>query len=196
MAVPHTGTRDASSAATDESLVARIQTGDEAAFRAIYRRYFARVYRFAARRFPNRADTEDTVQEIFINVFRSIHSYRAEAPFLAWVYGVARRTLANEARRRWRAGTVSGSGCEPPRAEPSSWLARRPFSPLEEYECRERIARIGRAAQRDLTPVQWALFRLHHLQHRSIHDIARDRGTTLDAVKSHLYRARKRLLSR
>jgi RNA polymerase sigma-70 factor (ECF subfamily) len=196
MAAAYTGAADPISARTDERLVAQIKSGDEAAFREIYDRYFGRIYRFARRRFPNRADTEETVQEIFVNVFRSIHTYRARATFLGWVYGVARKTIANEFRKRQRAASVIRSDDEPLNAVPTSWMARRTFSPLEEYECRERVWRLGDTAHNELTPEQWLLFSLHHLRHRPIKEIARVQGMTSDAVKSHLYRARRTLFPR
>ena len=112
------------------------------------------------------------------------------------MYGVARKTIANEFRRRQRAASVTQREDEPANAVPTSWMARRTFSPLEEYEYRERVWRLGDAARNELTPEQWLLFRLHHLRHRPIKEIARLRGMTSDAVKSHLYRARRTLFPR
>ena len=66
----------------DEELVAQVVQGDGAAFQILYDRYFGRVYAFVQRRLRNRADVEETVQEVFINVFSSIGSYRGEAPLL------------------------------------------------------------------------------------------------------------------
>ncbi|MFP6641307.1 MAG: sigma factor, partial [Myxococcota bacterium] len=62
----------------DEELLARIQQGDEAAFNVLYVRYFKRVYGFVYRRLNDRADVEETTQEIFINLFSGIDSYRGE----------------------------------------------------------------------------------------------------------------------
>jgi RNA polymerase sigma factor (sigma-70 family) len=64
------------------------------------------------------------------------------------------------------------------------------------YECNERLARIEHAVVRDLSPEQWQLFQLHHLENRSIQEIARETRKSEDAVKSHLYRARRLLLAR
>ena len=48
----------------------------------------------------------------------------------------------------------------------------------------------------DLSSDQWELFRLRHLENRSIEEIAQQLAKSEDAVKSHLYRARKVLLAR
>jgi RNA polymerase sigma factor (sigma-70 family) len=68
--------------------------------------------------------------------------------------------------------------------------------PLAAYECEERLRRMREAVREDLTAEQWELFQLHHLENRSIEEIARTLQRSTDSVKSHLYRARKLLLAR
>lgn len=177
---------------SDEELVDRIRDGDEAAFREIYERYFPRIYRYADRRLPSRDDTEETVQEIFFNVFSSIHTFRGEAPFVAWVFGLTRRTIANRFKKRTTHVSLADPDTEPDEME----FSRPAPDPLQEYECMERLSRIQEAAVCELTQEQWALFQLHHLENRPIHEIARSFAKSEDSVKSHLYRARKALLAR
>lgn len=180
----------------DEVLIARVIAGDEAAFERLYERYFRRVYQFVNKRLHNRSDTEETVQEVFFNVFASIRSYRGEAPFAAWVLGLTRHTIANRFKKR-RHATVPLDGEEDPdRLDTLSPGYQRKPTPLEEYECRERLSRLENAADRELTDEQRALFELHHLEHRSITDIANAMKKTEDAVKASLYRTRKLLLAR
>ena len=178
----------------EQELLARIRDGDEAAFRSLYETYFPRIYQFVDRRVRNRADTEEVVQEIFINVFSCLGSYRGEAPFAAWVFGLARRTLANRFKRRQHP-TVSLPDEDGAPVDGLLHVDRGP-GPHELYEFQERLERIQRAALHDLSEEQWELFRLHHLQHQSIREIARRLRKTQDSVKSHLYRARKLLLTR
>jgi RNA polymerase sigma-70 factor (ECF subfamily) len=179
----------------DEELVERVAGGDKAAFEILYERFFPRVYRFVDRRMRNRADTEETVQEVFINVFSSLGSYRGEAPFAAWVLGVTRRTIASRFKKKQH-HTIPLEGAEEPATlnVMMPTLQREP-TPLEHYECEERIARLERAVAR-LTQEQRTLFELHHLYDRPIQELARRFRKSEDAVKSNLYRARKLLLSR
>ena len=177
----------------DEALVERVRNGDCAAFDALYRRYFARIYRFLDRRLSNRADVEETVQEVFINLFSSLDSFRGEAPFAAWVFGLTRRTLANRFKRK-RAATV------PLPADDAELAGERGMNghdadPHLAYEFNERLERLQRGVD-DLSKDQWELFRLRHLENRSIEEIAQQLAKSEDAVKSHLYRARKVLLAR
>ena len=179
----------------DETLIERVGKGDQEAFEILYDRYFPRVYRFVKRRLRNRADVEEIVQEVFISVFSSMGSFRGEAPFVAWVLGLTRRTIAARFKKKRHTTVPLESDEDIQRIDPLIPTVQREPSPLENYECRERYERLRNAATR-LNPDQWQLFELYHLKHRSIHEIAMQTNKTEDAVKSNLYRARKVLLAR
>jgi len=176
----------------DRALVRRLVGGDESAFPALYERYFPRVYDFVQRRLHNKADTEETVQEVFINLLSSVESWRGDAPFGAWVFGVARRTVASRFKRKQHPMVpLSDDDSDVP--NPS--VSRAPC-PHEAYEAAERLEQLAGMVRDELSEDQRELFRLHHLQHHSIQHIARMLNKSEDAVKSNLYRARKRLLAR
>jgi RNA polymerase sigma-70 factor (ECF subfamily) len=180
--------------ASDNELVDRLRKGDELAFNALYDRYFKRVYHFVNKRLGNRADAEEITQEVFINVFNSVDSFRGEAPFVAWVFGITRRTIATRFKRK-RHPTVSLD------AEPEHMLGAIGSmlagpSPLESYECQERIAQLSDALDKQLSFEQQQLFRLHHLDERPISEIAITLDKSHDSIKSSLYRTRKLLLAR
>ena len=180
---------------SDEDLIKRVlEDQDEAAFEELYERYFPRVFHFVARRLSNRADAEETVQEIFISVFSSIGSFRGESSFASWVLGVSRRTVASRFKRK-RHPTVPLDDTDESENFDAHAVQREP-TPQELYECRERLDQLDSVARERLTEEQRTLFELHHLRHRSIQDIARFLRKSEDAVKSHLYRARKLLLAR
>ena len=132
---------------TDEDLVEMIASGDHDAFSNLYDRYFKRVYHFVNRRLNNTADVEETVQEVFINVFSSIDSYRREAPFGAWIFGVTRRTIASRFKKK-RHPTVplddgdSDNIFSDPGASPVAPSA------IETIEFKERVRTINRPAPR------------------------------------------------
>ncbi|MEM7412472.1 MAG: sigma-70 family RNA polymerase sigma factor [Myxococcota bacterium] len=182
-------------ALSDEQLVTAVLAGDAEAFDTLYDRYVGRVYRFVEKRLHNRADAEETTQEVFAAVFSSLDSFRAEAPFAAWVLGIARFTIASRFKKKQHPtvpfdldedGELSG--------EPMVG-GDRAATPLEVYELRERLTRLETAAEK-LSEEQRRLFVLHHVEHRPIADIAQLLDKSEDAVKSNLYRARKMLLAR
>lgn len=177
----------------DELLVARVRAGERQAFDILYDRYLKRVYSFVQRRMGNPADSEELVQEVFLSAFSSLDSFRGESSFASWVLGIARRTVANRYKRK-RARSVS-LGSDPDVAQLETIGVETPETPLEHYEYLERIAQIDADVQSVLNGEQRQLFRLHHLEHRSIAEIATRLGKSQDAVKSNLYRTRKLLLS-
>ena len=181
--------------ADDAELIARILAGEREAFDQIYERYLPRVFSFVHKRLGNRADTEETVQEVFFHVFSCLGSYRHEAHFAAWVLGIARRTVANRFKKKHHP-TIPLEHEEPESVDLALPLMSAAPTPHESYECRERVARIETAAAQDLTAEQRLLFELHHLQHQPINDIAVLLDKSEDAVKSNLYRARRALLAR
>ena len=180
---------------SDEELIGQVCDGDRTAFDLLYERYFPRVCGYVNRRLSNRADAEETVQEVFIAVFSSLRSYRGDAPFAAWTLGVARRIVASRFKRKQHVTVPLEDPALGEFGDPLGRAHSDSPSPLENYECAERIRRMEEASG-DLTPDQLRLFELHHLEHHSIRKIARDLDKSEDAVKSHLYRARKLLLAR
>jgi RNA polymerase sigma factor (sigma-70 family) len=180
---------------SDSELIDRVVTGDRDAFETLYDRYFPRVFAFLQKRLNNRADTEEIAQEVFINVFSSLESFRGEAPFGAWVLGVSRRTLANRFKKK-RHLTVSFDMEEGREyADPHNPVIPRSITPLESYECAERIDQLNATATESLSTEQLLLFEMHHLRHKTIQQIAHALDKSEDAVKSNLYRARKLLLA-
>ena len=133
--------------------------------------------------------------EVFFNVFNAIESYRGEAPFLAWIFGITRRTIASRFKRKYHPTVpLMDEEAEGATVEASGGVSRHP-TPDESYDYRERIDTIQHLAESRLTEEQRTLFELHHLQHKSISDIASTLHRSEDAVKSNLYRVRKVLMS-
>jgi RNA polymerase sigma-70 factor (ECF subfamily) len=175
-----------------------VRDGDRAAFDELYRRYFKRIYAFLGKRLRNRADTEETTQEVFINVFSSLDSFRGEAPFAAWIFGLTRRTLATRFKRK-RHPTVSLDDQDDEVAV--STLAAYDVvsiepTPLENYELSERAETLRQAVAHDLSSEQRSIFEMHHLESIPIAEIARQLSKSEDSIKSNLYRTRKLLLAR
>jgi RNA polymerase sigma-70 factor (ECF subfamily) len=189
-----TGTCSPTRHVSDEQLILSIRSGERDAFDVLYERYVRRVYRFVENRLNNRADVEETTQEVFVNIFSSLATFRAEAPFAAWVLGVARHTIAGRFKKKQHPMV-------PLETDEHGELdlrtdAVQETTPLDFYELRERIGQIADAAESDLSPEQQLLFRLHHLEHRPISEVAAILDKSEDAVKSNLYRVRKVLLAR
>jgi RNA polymerase sigma-70 factor (ECF subfamily) len=82
-------------------LVQRAKEGDRDAFGELYRIHHPAVYRLA--RFYLGRDAEDAVSDTFLRAWIGLPRYRVTgAPFVAWLYGIARHVVADELARRRR----------------------------------------------------------------------------------------------
>src|SRR3954463_6067327 len=97
------------SPAAQPDLVARCQKGEKEALGELYRLYRAEVARNLHRMLgPGRGDLEDVLQEVFIEVFRSIGRFRGDAKITTWLYRVCVNVALQRLRKRKRRAEGSG----------------------------------------------------------------------------------------
>jgi RNA polymerase sigma-70 factor, ECF subfamily len=72
----------------------------------VFRRHYAQVYRFVRRRTRDHHRAEDLTQQVFAEAVAGLHD--SASPPLAWLYTVAKRRFADEARREELARRVGG----------------------------------------------------------------------------------------
>ena len=80
----------------DSALAERTRAGDADAFAELYRRYLTPVYRFIFRRVGGDiATAEDLTSQVFLEVFDGLSRYRERGRFVAWLFTITRRRLAD-----------------------------------------------------------------------------------------------------
>lgn len=91
---------DAALGASEQALVEAAKH-DPTAFAALYQQYFARVYRYLRMRLPSEEEAADLTQQVFLKALDALPRYHpGSAPFAAWLFIIARHTLADRFRRR------------------------------------------------------------------------------------------------
>ena len=90
----------------DAALMRRVARGDAAAFTALVERHHVALWRLFRRLGLDAHAAEDCVQDTFVRLLRSAPSYRATAPFRAFLRRLARNALVDWTRRR-KEGSVS-----------------------------------------------------------------------------------------
>ncbi len=93
------GVWDGSAASADVLLVERLRAGEDRACEELLTRFQQPVYNIVYRLIADNSDTANVVQEVFLKVFRSIGSFRAESSLKTWVYRIAVNEAHNH--RRW-----------------------------------------------------------------------------------------------
>jgi len=105
-------------AEADERDVARFKAGEEAAFERLVRRHEREVYRLALRLLRNPDDALEVAQETFLRAYRGLSSFRGEAAFRTWLYGIAlnaaRTRQASLSKSLSRAQRLEGDEDDPP----------------------------------------------------------------------------------
>lgn len=91
----------------DAQLIQLARSGDGEALSALYRRYVNDVYHFIYMRTGTQADAEDLTADTFYKMIQSLGSYRGEGSFLSWLLGIARHTVYDFWRIRYRPRYVS-----------------------------------------------------------------------------------------
>ena len=95
---PDARTNERLDPAGDAAIMLRVAAGDEAAFNYLVQRYHRAMIHFLFRMVRNQAVAEELAQEVFLRVYRSRESYRAEAKFTTWLYRIATNLAVNHAR--------------------------------------------------------------------------------------------------
>jgi RNA polymerase sigma-70 factor (ECF subfamily) len=91
----------------ERSLVQRAQRGDEQAFSTLFQIHKTRVYSVCLRMTKDVGEAEDLTQEAFLQVFRSVGSFRGDSAFPTWLYRIAVNTVLMKLRRRKSISVVS-----------------------------------------------------------------------------------------
>ncbi len=175
---------------TDEVLIERALAGSKECFDVLYERHFQRVYNFVSRRVGEGGDAEDLTQEIFIQAVTSLANYRAEGSFLHWLYGITRNLLKRHYLRKSQAEEGIGTQRLEVNEIPDS---------LEDEVTPERRASARQTGRRAvealeaLDPESREIYLLHHLDGVSIRDLSERTQRSEDAIKSDLYRIRKKI---
>ena len=84
--------------ASDAAIMLRAAAGDEAGFNYLVTKYHRPMIHFLFRMVRSQAVAEELAQEVFLRVYRSRESYRAEAKFTTWLYRIATNLAVNHAR--------------------------------------------------------------------------------------------------
>ncbi len=85
-------------AMSDADIMLRVREGDDVGFDFLIEKYRKPIINFMYRMVHNQAVAEELAQEVFLRVYRSRQTYRAEAKFTTWLYRIATNLGVNHAR--------------------------------------------------------------------------------------------------
>lgn len=161
----------------DGQLVVLARGGNEHAFELLVRRHQGHTYRLALRMLGNHDDADDAAQEAFLQAWRGLSSFRADAAFGTWLYRIAMNECLRLLSRRREIAELPVEIVDPT-ASPEEMLAAK------------QIVAAVKAGVAGLTPEQRAPWVLREVEGLTYEEIADVLALTVAAVKARLHRAR------
>ena len=86
--------------AWDDDVLAERACHDPYVYAQLYDRYLKQVYRYFLLRLGQRQEAEDLTSQVFLAALEALPGYQCNGHFRAWLFGIARRKLADALRRR------------------------------------------------------------------------------------------------
>ncbi len=163
------------------SLVQRCLRRDQQAMTELVERYRDRVYGLCFRMLGQRQDAEDTMQETFTRVFRSLHRWDSTRPFEPWLLAIAGNRCRTMISTRQRRPTVQT-------------LVEQPSDDSELQRSAALLSEEVQRALQDLKPDHRQAFILFHEQELSYLEIADAMSVPLGTIKTWVHRARKQII--
>lgn len=167
--------------AEDQTLVEQCLAGEQQAQYDLYQKYVQAMYNVVVRMVKHSEDAEDVIQEVFVKVFRNLHTFQGESTLGAWIKRITVNTTLNFIRKAKRNNEVGlDEGTEIPEI-------------IEEIDtARYSMAEIHHAIKQlpERCRVVLSLYLIEGYQHQEIADIL---GITVSTSKTQYRRGRQLL---
>ena len=178
-------TKAISSSDTDFELAKSATAGNMPAFEELYNRHHRRVYSLCLRMLQNTAEAEDLTQEVFIQLYRKIGSFRGDSAFTTWLH----RLTVNQVLMHFRKRTV--------KFEKTTEEGETPVQIVAGTENQAKMPIVDKIALdkaiEQLPNGYRNVFVLHDVEGYEHEEVARILGCSVGTSKSQLHKARLKM---
>jgi RNA polymerase sigma-70 factor (ECF subfamily) len=165
----------------DAELVARCRAGDSDAFELLYREHSPRLFALARRMTGSPQESEDLLQDIFLQVYRKLDSYRGDAALGTWLYRLAIRQCLDFLRSRQGRMRAASRPIE----DESTLLPSTRETHGARIDIERAVARLPEGCR-----VAFVLHDVEGLEHKQIGEML---GVSESTSKSQVFKARSKL---
>lgn len=166
--------------ATDSSLIQRAIDRDERAMRQLWSQHAPHIDAVVRRLVGNADDAVDIAQEVWIQIFRALPTYRGDSQFGTWAHRIAVNRTLNALRRTRRLARIETD-------------IEEETASVEHGGERALLAASLEEATARLAPGARTVFVMHDVEGYTHEEIAAELGITTGGSKSQLFKARARL---
>ncbi len=176
---------------SDSFLLQRLKSGDKIAFNELVAQYKTRVINTCYKFLLNQEDAEDVSQDVFIEVFQSIKSFRGDSKISTWIYRIAVTKSLDELKKRNRKKRISSLGKILYLDHIANWISggKMPDADLETSDKMTIISKVLNQLPENQR-IAFTLSKIDGFENQEIADIMK---TTIIAVESLIYRAKKKV---
>ena len=175
--------RSESADSASADLVVRCQAGDVDAFAEMYARYASRIFSLATRMSGSTQTGEDLLQEIFLQAYRKIGSFKGDAALGTWLYRLALNHCLDFVRSRQAKMDKLTDTIEPDGYAASPTAARD--TPVERIDLERALRQLPSGCRE--------VFVLHDVEGYEHKEIAAMLGIAEGTSKSQVFKARMKL---
>ncbi len=171
-----------------DALIQRCLSGDQDAWGEIVRLHWRKVFNVAYKFTGKHDEAEDLTQDVFVKIFRSLHTFDQRANFQTWLISVSRNLCIDHYRSVRKERETIDRGVDPNELTPVS-TTTSPFAALEQ---RDRVVLLRQALE-ELAPTLRMAVMLRDIHELSYQEIADRLGLPEGTVKSRINRGRTEL---
>lgn len=169
----------------EHELVERCRSGDDTAFAELVTRYKDLVYGLIYRMIHDRSAVDDLAQDVFLKIHRGLPYFRGEARLSTWMFRIVQNVCV-----QWQTDRRRDLPAEKQRPDgPLRTEAGSKDAAFDELETRDRLQK----ALSQLPANYRLLIAAHYLRGVQYEALAEALDIPLGTVKTHLYRAKRRL---
>ncbi len=172
-------------AAPDFALCQMAATGNIAAFELIYQRYHRRTYSLTLRMTSSQTEAEDLTQEVFIQLFRKVGSFRGDSAFSTWLHRLTVNQVLMHFRRRSVKNEKTSEDGEMPEQTVNGTANPRKMQVVDRIALKNAIAELPNGYRN--------VFVLHDVEGYEHEEVARLLKISVGTSKSQLHKARLKL---
>jgi len=180
--------------ADDLTLVQRVRTGDQRAFKTLVERYQKKVFSVAVGMLKDREEARDVSQEAFVKVYKYLDHFKGDASFYTWLYRITVNICIDVMRRKGTSKgdqvefdeTIQLDTTEANLGALGSKLGTNPQKAMLRKELADKI----QAALAEVPEKHRAILLLRELEGMSYEDLARTLEIPKGTVMSRLFHAR------
>jgi len=177
-------------APSDDALLAGARAGERPAIETLLERYQERVFGFGLRMCGDSEDAKDVLQDTLLAAARTIGDFRGESSMSTWLYTIARSFCIKRRRRSKFAPadelSLDAEGVGLPSGLPGP----------DELASRGEVRRALASALAALDPASREVLILRDIEGLTAPEVGKITGSSVDAIKSRLHRARATLRER